>query len=507
MRTRVSPSISATIILAVAVALVVTPVAAAAELGDEGATPTASPGGSAVAAGRVADGDAATIEAMADGGRAPSADEGGAGSANGTASSSAPVTSVSVSRTDAGAISYDLRLSDLGDVERLWVVVGDSATVTATAGLTRRSGGERTRYRWTGEGPVTLSLTVAGGAANATTAVTDDWAFGPVPFVEVQADTGDSLVRDWPLSRRLVVDATDTGVVGTQYALLGDHDAVTRRTLTGRRLRLVVPAGTEIAAGRGAVLDALAGASRRLNVGDRDAVALGFAVSGVREGGGSVPARDEFWVNADAPLTDPENPWLHEYVHTRQSFTLATNMRWFREASAEYYAARLSYEQGLIERERLHDKLDGPPSDATLTAPASWTDPQTPRRKGARVLAVLDHRIRSATYGFRSLEDVFRRLNDHEGPVTYAEFEQAVSEVAGTSMDGWLDRHVAGSAPVTDAYPTESRFLGAGVVGVTLGPRQSAFVTLSLGLSLVAAVPLYGLLRRWRGTRAALRAR
>ncbi|PSP75895.1 hypothetical protein BRC70_01465, partial [Halobacteriales archaeon QH_6_68_27] len=216
---------------------------------------------------------------------------------------------------------------------------------------------------------------------------------------------------------------------------------------------------------------------------------------GVRRGGESVPARDEFWVRADSRLDDPENVWLHEYVHTRQSFRLATEMRWFREASAEYYAARLSYEGGYVDRAAFREHLAGGPSRATLTDPDTWADRPVPHDKGGRVLAVLDGKIRTETDGHRSLQDVFRRLNRHDGAVTYADFVRAVNGVAGTPMDAWLDRHVDGAEPVADQYH-DGQTPGRNFGGVTEPSPARTFLLVSAGLSFVAAAPLYRHLRR-----------
>ncbi|MFB6073884.1 MAG: hypothetical protein ABEJ89_02600, partial [Haloarculaceae archaeon] len=201
---------------------------------------------------------------------------------------------------------------------------------------------------------------------------------------------------------------------------------------------------------------------------------------------------DEFWVNASEPLASARSVWFHEYVHTRQSFALAPGMAWFREASAEYYAALLSESRERAAAGALSPARFGPPSNATLTDHATWAGGRTPRRRGARVLAALDRRIRRATDGHQSLEDVFRRLNHHDGRVTYEAFVQAVNGVAGTPMDGWLDRHVAGSAPVGDS----AREVRAGGTVGGAGEVLQVFLPVSFALSLLASFPLYGLLRR-----------
>ena len=405
-----------------------------------------------------------------------------------------PTVSVRVARAGPETVRYDLSLSAPPGTERLVVVFRGPVTVAEAPGFERATAVNATRLRWTGERPAAVSVTVPASASGG--AADSGWAFGRGPFVEVQWAADGTVQRSWPLLDRTGPVAGE-GVVGDRYALVGAHE-VTERSAGDRRVRVVVPAGVTPAARPGAVAAALADAAWRLDVGDADESLLAFAVADPdHRGGEALPAHDEFWVHAGMGLADPENVWLHEYVHARQSFRLATEMRWFREASAEYYAARLSYEQGLVGRGEMRSHLGGPPSRATLTDPGTWTCPAVPRRKGARTLAVLDRKIRAESDGHRSLQDVFRRLNDHDGPVTYDAFVQTVSEVAGRPMDDWLDAHVAGSEPVADQYPP-APLLGAGLAGPGLlgtGGGES-FFAVSVAFAALAAGPLYAFLGR-----------
>jgi predicted metalloprotease with PDZ domain len=204
-------------------------------------------------------------------------------------------------------------------------------------------------------------------------------------------------------------------------------------------------------------------------------------------------------VSASEPLDSPNSVWFHEYVHTRQAFEVTGEMRWFREASAEYYAARLAFEQDRIDRAAMETHLDGPGRRATLADPTTWRDERVPYTKGARVLALLDRTIRTSTDGERSLETVFRRLNAHEGPVSYADFERIVADVAGHSMDRWLDRYVRGPTPVASFYASEPARVGViDVFAAGLdGGQPDVVVALVATLSAVAAsLVLYAYLRR-----------
>ncbi|WP_415380766.1 hypothetical protein [Halosimplex sp. TS25] len=433
-----------------------------------------------------------------------------------TTEATEPTTNVTVRRTDEGTVAYDLRVTDRPESGRLWVVLRGPATLVSSPGFDRVPGSGATRLVSTAppgsEAAVTVAVSANAASAKETVAA-DGWTFGRVPFVEIQWAQDGSIERSWPLTERRTPDAGAAALFGDRYAVVGEYE-VTRRATPNGRIDLVVPSGGMGEAQAERVADSLARASRDLDVGDRGDDALAFAAPGsARWGGESVPARDEFWVNAGSRLDDAEAVWLHEYVHTRQSFALAENMTWFREASAEYYAASLAREQGLIDRAAMDRHLDGAPSTATLTDPDSWGSDAVPQRKGGRALAVLDQRIREQTYGHRSLEAVVRRLNRHDGVVTYAVFAQTVAEVTGEPDDDWLDRHVNGSAPVTAQYGPDARPLGAalltglgsgettgvGIDGEAFAPLRGAgvaFFAIATGLSVVAGIPLYGALRR-----------
>ncbi|WP_092692473.1 hypothetical protein [Halorientalis regularis] len=426
------------------------------------------------------------------------------GSPNATTVDGPAVTSTVERVGGSGTLRYDLTLAGLSEYERVKLVVGRDATVVEADGMatTRRDG--RTWVRRAGDS-ATASVRI-----RTTTAATDrpteggeyfateSWLLGRVPLVELRwASAGERVER-----RRLFADGRTSSAratVSNRYVLVGDQRSVSVTAADGG-IRIVSPVGTELGPDEDDLLPALGDAAERLDVGDRgDDVVLFALGSPARRGGESFPVHDEAWINTDSPLDDPNSVWLHEYVHTRQDFVLAADMRWFREASAEYYAARLAYEQGRIDRAVMEAHIDGAPTTAALTEPGSWDDPTVPYTKGARVLALVDRKVRLSTDGARSLEDVFRRLNEHDGPVTYGDFKDAVAAVAGHRMDGWLDRYVDGTAPVSSFYPggPERQGLLAPLVQVVNGAGTGGvFFALSLFLSGVGSVPLYRYLDR-----------
>ena len=232
------------------------------------------------------------------------------------------------------------------------------------------------------------------------------------------------------------------GVVGSGMVFLGAH-RVHERSAHGQTFRLLVPGAATLAADRTAILDSVADASDRLRVGDRDGTVLMIAAPtnvpwGVR--GRQLGDRD-FYVLADERLDTPDNVWLHEYVHTRQDVDRTKATRWFSEGSAEYYAALLALEQDHVDFEPFRDQLQRGTrrqlDDVRLVDPGTWRPNDGDYLKGALVAGEIDRRVRTATDGGATLQDLFRRMNGADSPVEQADFLRYVERVGG---EGVVDR-------------------------------------------------------------------
>ena len=305
-------------------------------------------------------------------------------------------------------------------------------------------------YRLEGPSTATLSYTVPvgdarSGYAGRNVAATSTWALFRRHRVEpdVVATGKDSSVEeqyadDWQ------------GVAGADVVYWGAHERYERRA-GGQRITLVVPAAADVSPQR--ILDSLEATATSLRVGARDdRVTVFVAPDPVRRGGltsgWEVNRTQDIWVHESSSLSTANDVWVHEYVHTRQDWVASDQVSWFREASAEYYGALFAYRQGRISFEAFQTYLRGvdATANATVDAPGTWQTRDVPYEKGALVAAALDARIRTASDGERSLQWVLARMNAHEGTVTDDDFRRFVERAAGKPLDGWLDRHVNGTA-------------------------------------------------------------
>lgn len=264
------------------------------------------------------------------------------------------------------------------------------------------------------------------------------------------ADTAEPAVVERPAG------TVGPGVVGPGFAYLGPYETETRR-VDGERIRLVVPEAADLRERPAAVADALAAASADLRIGGRNERVTAFVapapidVAGrlARTGGDRV----DFFVAADRSLATPDNAWFHEYVHSRQEYTVGDRLRWVDDASAEYYGALLAYRQGLIGEKAFHDYVRSDrASDAVLAEAGTGDDASY--FKGMRVLAAADADVRDGSGGDRTLAAVFERMNGHDGVVTQAELARFLSEAAGEPRGDWLERYVT-----TSASPSVPTFL------------------------------------------------
>ena len=265
------------------------------------------------------------------------------------------------------------------------------------------------------------------------------------------------------------------GVAGTEMAFLGAH-TVHERTAHGQQFRLVVPQAADLNPTPAAVLDTTSAASDTLRVGNRDervtlfAAPTGpeWAVRGLQTG------ETDAWVRADEPVTTPGNVWLHEYVHTRQSYTTTDETRWLTEGAADYYAALLSLRQGLIDYDAFAATLqrgrDTRVEATVLTRWETWGAFGN-YHVGALVAGDLDRRMREAGGG--SLDEVVAAMNAANGSFTAADLARVLRELGGSSTATAGERYTTTTdrPPVWNRSVYAAAFQTAALTTETAPPR------------------------------------
>jgi len=261
-----------------------------------------------------------------------------------------------------------------------------------------------------------------------------------------------------PVEIDRTVSVDGPGTTGGDIAFFGEYESYTN-TAHGEHFELVVPTAASLEESPTEILDALGEASGRLDIGARnEKVFFVAAPTGeVEWGANGVQHGDaNTWVRADAPLDRPRNVWLHEYVHTRQTFVgvgdTAPETEWLIEAQAEYEATLLSLELGLLEfdsfRLFLSDGERSPHAETTLADQSTWADAETPYIKGPLVFGTLDKEIRLETDGEYTMRDVLRELNEQDEQLTESLFLEAVEAVGGPAVRESAERDTQ-----TDSVP------------------------------------------------------
>ncbi|MFD1644758.1 hypothetical protein [Haloarchaeobius litoreus] len=257
------------------------------------------------------------------------------------------------------------------------------------------------------------------------------------------SDATDSWHRSWERDGLFTTESRveEDAVFGTQMAFLGGYERY-EHTADGRNLTLVVPDAATVAEGQATVFESVSFAMDELYVaGSERDIRLFVAPDPIRRGGIQAGPTD-LWVHEDMQAETADNVWVHEYLHTRQRFAPNSEMRWFTEASAEYYAALLTYREGRIDFDAFHDAVSTDrDADSVLVNDIHWTSDYAPYSKGSRVLAGLDAQIRRGSGGNYSLADVFYLVNSHRGGVTYYDLREYVVAAGGESAGEWLDEY------------------------------------------------------------------
>lgn len=390
-----------------------------------------------------------------------------------TAHTTRDTTSTGSAATETVILDYTIEQVPEPGLVRVTVTVESSATLTgleihlpSDAEYVRRRGLARYLFDWPNEWTVNGSAATPSITYIASVNDTDagyiesvdvgEWALFDVTVVGVELDwSGVDNATEMMAVR--TVHVSGQGVAGPGFAYLGPYRDYSRAVANGS-IHLIVPKAATMVADRDTVLSQLAFAATELRVGERDEQVNVYVAPAPIETIGFMYAIEYngtqgVLVHQNSTISTYDNAWLHEYVHTRQNYTLGKKMRWFDEASAEYYAALLTYHSVLrtgyedwVLFHKFHWYVTPRLFSDTVLANVGPRPTAAMYFKGMRVLAALDARIRLASNGENTLEDVFRRMNTHEGVVTYEDFQAFVADAAGQSLDGWLNRYIRTSA-------------------------------------------------------------
>ncbi|MFD1644757.1 hypothetical protein [Haloarchaeobius litoreus] len=369
------------------------------------------------------------------------------------------IASVAVDRTptDRGTVRVTLTFELGRDLGRLRINTHGEPTVVDRSGIVQGYGAE-TLYRWDGETPEP-SITVE-MPTNETSeqfgdldfVETADWAlfeyFATVRYYSTETQSWHEMWEHGDRFRTRTTLAPDFAV-GDTVAFAGPYEHY-NASVDGRTVTLVVPDDAELAAEPARITGSITHAMRTLDVGGETGTVHAFAAPEPIRGGGLHPDGSDFWASRGSTVDDPGNTWVHEYVHVQQRYTTTPETSWFTEASAEYYAALLTYRRGATGFSAFHSSVSlDRDADRVL---AESHDEGVGYTKGARVLAALDAEIRERSDDRYSLADVFYLMNSQPERVDYETFRSYVQLVGGADLGSWLDEYV-----LTSAVPTVPR--------------------------------------------------
>lgn len=367
------------------------------------------------------------------------------------------------------------------DVSELQPHLPKSARVKSIKGFSRS--GQKCIWDGTTEMPmITFEMSVGeGGPAGRDKVDTGEWALLQAPQLKLKyqlsqsfssisdlGNLGRSESFEDMVDRRYHVH--DQGISSSDGAVmyLGPYDLHSRYA-GGEEIQLVVPAAASLDENPKDILDAVEKTALDLDLRGAEDEVLGAAAptEPVSWGpAGQKRGKNGFWVRDSSSLNKPNSTWIHEYIHTRQEFDVTRETMWLVEGTAVFFATYSAHQQGLISDADFQRTLNPSMHEGdVLSSPRQgWSSSHTPYKKGARVTAWLDRRIRKETDGKVGFDGVFRAMNLHEGQLTHEEFVEFVASSMGMSKSDQGFREVE--------RDIESYVRGPDVPG-TVGPPGS----------------------------------
>ncbi len=167
---------------------------------------------------------------------------------------------------------------------------------------------------------------------------------------------------------------------------------------------------------------------------------------------GGLSAPDSLYLHADRPLVqrDGTSPVIHELVHAFMHARAGKGGDWIVEGLAEWYSLEIQRRAGLMSRRRFRkalERLEQRGRAAVDLEVASSNGDTTARAVG--VLDRLDHQIREATRGRRSLDDVVQRFQVERRMITTARLREVSEEISGRDLGKFFAVNTAGTHRAT----------------------------------------------------------
>ncbi len=306
----------------------------------------------------------------------------------------------------------------------------------------------------TDERTVQATITYRTGGPNGT--AIDQFSVSPLPSGQVDAAGKWAYVPKSSLPPSLA-SANGNHSAGVQFlgpwALVGNLSSATERVRTAD-VTVVAPTAMDVDPSRKAHFLSTFVSPYQLHPNRATPATIAIAPNtlpsdGLTYGTTGYVTQHAFW---DGKAT---SVWIHEYLHTQQTFATAPEMAWFREASATYFSARMLeaqyYEVGEpAVREWIAARDDF--EEVVLANEATWGHSNADYYRGARLLYAVDAAIRAGSDGEHTLVDVFREMNAREDPVTIEAFVRMVESKSGDPQP-WLRQAITEPGPMDAKVP------------------------------------------------------
>ena len=262
----------------------------------------------------------------------------------------------------------------------------------------------------------------------------DEWAIAPLP----RSYNGEGVTYH----------TSSEAVVGQWLVYFGDYTMTTVAN-DCHRIRLVVPDSADLDRNRTAILDSLQYTDRHLGGQRYDEVTI-FVTPERFEAYGGVARRSDAVVSPSRGLPEDDarnHIWIHEYIHTRQTYNPTGDFDWWTEASTNYLSIRMGLRSGYLTPERYNEVLsdygENETGDAVLANESTWHNYSTYKR-GVLALARLDAKIRADTNGSVTVVAVFNATERHQ-PATHANFTALLENQTGNKYDEWSANYIRGT--------------------------------------------------------------